>query len=120
MLLEGMEIVGGGRVEGEASTPTGAALLRVLSAGAPPERWRMVGSGWGAGQRDPKHYPNALRIVIAEAASVAGRVGLLATDVDDMRPEYVGPPRQAFGHAGAARCPTWARRLRKRRSRVLR
>src|SRR6266513_1430318 len=75
ILLEGLEIAGGaGPVEGEATTPTGAALLRVLSAGAPPDRWRMVGSGWGAGERDPKHYPNALRILLAEAASEAGRV----------------------------------------------
>src|SRR6266704_3534886 len=70
ILLEGFEIAGqaGSPVEGEATTPTGAALLRVLSAGAPPDRWRLVGSGWGAGQRDPKHYPNALRILVAEAA----------------------------------------------------
>src|SRR5467141_1383119 len=84
ILLEGLEIASAGPVEGEATTPTGATLLRVLSAGAPPDRWRMVGSGWGAGQRDPKHYPNALRILLAEAASEAGRVVLLATDVDDM------------------------------------
>src|SRR3954470_7183374 len=56
ILLEGVELAhaGGGPVEGEATTPTGAALLRVLSAGAPPERWRLTGSGWGAGQRDPQ------------------------------------------------------------------
>src|SRR5947208_2116804 len=75
ILLEGFEIAGqgGSPVEGEATTPTGAALLRVLSAGAPPDRWRLAGSGWGAGRRDPKHYPNALRILLAEAASEAGR-----------------------------------------------
>src|SRR6058998_1679998 len=105
ILLEGFEIAGqgggGGPVEGEATTPTGAALLRVLSAGPPPDRWRMVGSGWGAGQRDPKHYPNALRILVGEAASEAGRVVLLATDVDDMSPEYVEPLRQALVGAGA-------------------
>jgi len=71
ILLEGFEIAGDGPVDGEATTPTGATLLRVLSAGAPPERWRMVGSGWGAGQRDPKDYPNALRILVAEAAAEA-------------------------------------------------
>ena len=39
-------------VVGEATTPTGAALLRVLSSGAPPTRWRMIGAGaWGAGGR---------------------------------------------------------------------
>src|SRR6266850_6574855 len=115
ILLEGLEIAGGGPVEGEATTPTGAALLRVLSAGPPPDRWRMVGSGWGAGQRDPKHYPNALRILLAEAASEAGRVVLLATDVDDMSPEYVEPLRQALVQAGALDVQTWPVQMKKGR-----
>jgi len=115
ILLEGLEIAGAGPVEGEATTPTGAALLRVLSGGAPPDRWRMVGSGWGAGQRDPKHYPNALRILIAEAASEAGRVVLLATDVDDMSPEYVEPLRQALVQAGALDVQTWPVQMKKGR-----
>src|SRR5881296_3767948 len=120
ILLEGFEIAGqgggGGPVEGEATTPTGAALLRVLSAGPPPDRWRMVGSGWGAGQRDPKHYPNALRILVGEAASEAGRVVLLATDVDDMSPEYVEPLRQAVVGAGALDVQTWPVQMKKGRS----
>jgi len=115
ILLEGLEIAAGGPVEGEATTPTGAALLRVLSAGAPPDRWRMVGSGWGAGQRDPKHYPNALRILVAEVASEAGRVVLLATDVDDMSPEYVEPLRQALVSAGALDVQTWPVQMKKGR-----
>ncbi len=115
ILLEGLEIASGGPVEGEATTPTGAALLRVLSAGAPPDRWRMVGSGWGAGQRDPKHYPNALRILLAEAATEAGRVVLLATDVDDMSPEYVEPLRQALVQAGALDVQTWPVQMKKGR-----
>jgi uncharacterized protein (TIGR00299 family) protein len=115
ILLEGLEIAGAGPVEGEATTPTGAALIRVLSAGAPPDRWRMVGSGWGAGQRDPKHYPNALRILLAEVASEAGRVVLLATDVDDMSPEYVEPLRQALVQAGALDVQTWPVQMKKGR-----
>jgi len=116
ILLEGLEIASGsGPVEGEATTPTGAVLLRVLSAGAPPDRWRMVGSGWGAGQRDPKHYPNALRILVAEAAGEAGRVVLLATDVDDMSPEYVEPLRQALVQAGALDVETWPVQMKKGR-----
>src|SRR6266566_1110281 len=116
ILLEGVEIAAGGPVIGEATTPTGAALLRVLSSGAPPERWRMVGSGWGAGQRDPKHYPNALRILFAEQAAEAGRVALLATDVDDMSPEYVEPLRQALVAAGALDVQTWPVQMKKGRS----
>jgi hypothetical protein len=116
ILLEGVEVApGSGPVEGEATTPTGAVLLRVLSAGAPPDRWRMVGSGWGAGQRDPKGYPNALRIMVAEEASEAGRVVLLATDVDDMSPEYVEPLRQALASAGALDVQTWPVQMKKGR-----
>jgi hypothetical protein len=117
LLLEGLEVAAGvaSPVEGEATTPTGAVLLRVLSSGAPPERWRMVGSGWGAGQRDPKHYPNALRIVLAESAGEAARVVLLATDVDDMSPEYVEPLRQALVSAGALDVQTWAVQMKKGR-----
>jgi len=115
ILLEGMEIAAGGPVGGEATTPTGAALLRVLSAGAPPDRWRIAGSGWGAGQRDPEHYPNALRILVAETAAEAARVVLLATDVDDMSPEYVEPLRQALGAAGALDVQTWPVQMKKGR-----
>src|SRR3989454_4529528 len=118
ILLEGLEIASAAPVEGETTTPTGAVLLRVLSAGAPPDRWRMVGSGWGAGQRDPKHYPNALRILLAEVASEAGRVVLLATDVDDMSPEYVEPLRQALVQAGAADVETWPGQMKKGRQGV--
>lgn len=115
ILLEGFEIAAGGPVEGEATTPTGAALLRVLSAGAPPDRWRIAGSGWGAGQRDPEHYPNALRILVAETAAEAARVVLLATDVDDMSPEYVEPLRQALVAAGALDVQTWPVQMKKGR-----
>src|SRR5213593_2909278 len=116
ILLEGVELASGGPVEGEATTPTGAALVRVLSAGAPPDRWRLVRSGWGAGQRDPKRYPNALRIVVAEQTAEAGRVTLLATDLDDMSPEYVEPLRQALTAAGALDVQTWPVQMKKGRS----
>ena len=117
ILLEGMEIASdqAGPIEGEATTPTGAAILRAVSAGTPPDRWRMTGSGWGAGQRDPKHYPNALRIMLAEAATEAGRVVVLATDVDDMSPEYLEPLRQALVAAGALDVQTWSVQMKKGR-----
>jgi len=107
LLLEGLEVATGGPVEGEATTPTGAALVRVLAAGPPPWQWRLVKGGWGAGQRDPSHYPNALRILVAEQAAEAGRVVLLASDLDDMSPEYVEPLRQALVAEGALDVQTW-------------
>jgi uncharacterized protein (TIGR00299 family) protein len=116
LLLEGMEIASDGPVEGEATTPTGAALLRVLSAGAPPARWRLAQSGWGAGQRDPRHYANALRLLLAEQAAEVARVVLIATDVDDMSPEYVEPLRQALTTAGALDVQTWPVQMKKGRA----
>lgn len=116
LLLEGVAVATGGPVEGEATTPTGAALVRALAQGPPPEHWRLTASGWGAGQRDPKHYPNALRILVAERAAEAGRVMLLATDVDDMSPEYVEPLRQALVAAGALDVQTWPVQMKKGRS----
>ena len=116
LLLEGMELATGGPVEGEATTPTGAALLRVLSAGPPPERWRLISAGWGAGARDPHSYPNALRIFLAEPAMEAGEVSVLATDVDDLSPEYVEPLRQALLAAGALDVQTWPVQMKKGRT----
>lgn len=107
-LLEGIEIAQGGPVEGEAATPTGAALLRVLSAGPPPARWRLTRTGWGAGTRNPAGYPNALRLIVAESAAESGEVEVLSTDVDDLNPEYLEPLRQALFSAGALDCVTWA------------
>jgi hypothetical protein len=116
LLLEGLELATGGPVEGEATTPTGAALLRVLSAGRAPEQWRLMAAGWGAGSRDPRHYPNALRILVAELAAEAGDVWVLATDVDDLNPEYVEPLRQALVAAGALDVQTWPVQMKKGRT----
>ncbi len=108
LLLEGVEVTQGGPVEGEATTPTGAALLRVLSEGAPPARWRLTASGWGAGTRDPKPYPNALRLLLADAAAEAGELEVIVTDIDDLQPEYLEPLREAVFGAGALECTVWA------------
>lgn len=108
VLLEGLEIAPNGPVTGEATTPTGAALLRVLSAGRPPERWRAVSAhAWGAGGRNPAGYPNALRLIIGEAADELEEVVVLATDLDDLSPEYVEPLRTALVAAGALDVQSW-------------
>lgn len=106
-LLEGSEIRMGGPVIGEATTPTGAALLRVLSQGSPPTSWRAVSSHWGAGDRDPEAYPNALRLILAAEAPEAALVEVVATDLDDLQPEYVEPLRRAVLDAGALDCQLW-------------
>jgi pyridinium-3,5-bisthiocarboxylic acid mononucleotide nickel chelatase len=117
ILLEGLEVAANGPVIGEATTPTGAALLRVLSSGAPPSRWRAVaGSAWGAGGRDPEGYPNALRLILASVAHEAGEVILLSTDLDDLSPEYLNPLREALVSAGALDVQVWATQMKKGRT----
>lgn len=114
-LLEGLEIRPNGPVRGEATTPTGAVLLRVLGQGPPPARWRPVGSGWGAGTRDPAGYPNALRVILGTAAVEAAQVSVLATDLDDLSPEYLEPLREALVAAGALDVQVWTTQMKKGR-----
>lgn len=99
-LLEGHVVRPGPDGAGELVTPTGAALVRVLSSGPPPVEYVPLRSGYGAGTKDFPGRANALRIILAEVADVAKvaegasadgreRIALLACDVDDMSPEYL-------------------------------
>ena len=117
ILLEGIEIGPNGPLVGEAVTPTGAVLLRVLSEGPPPSRWRPVAGGaWGAGGRNPTAYPNALRLIIAEPSAEAGDVVLVSTDLDDLSPEYLTPLREALVSAGALDVQVWSTQMKKGRT----
>jgi uncharacterized protein (TIGR00299 family) protein len=117
LLLEGMDVVASGPVTGEAVTPTGAVLLRVLSDAPPPPRGRSASAGaWGAGGRDPAGYPNALRLIIAEPAEEAGEIVVLATDLDDLSPEYLDPLREALVTAGALDVQVWTTHMKKGRT----
>ncbi|HSR15526.1 MAG TPA: nickel pincer cofactor biosynthesis protein LarC [Gemmatimonadales bacterium] len=115
ILVEGLALAADGPVEGEATTPTGAVLLQVL-AGAPlPARWRIIRSGWGAGTRNPPGYPNALRVILGEAAEEAAEVAVVAGDLDDLSPEYLAPLREALVAAGALDVQAWATHMKKDR-----
>jgi uncharacterized protein (TIGR00299 family) protein len=114
-LLQGMTIAHGAPVTGEAVTPTGAVLLRVLQTIALPPRWRAQATGWGAGGRDPGHYPNTLRLILAERADEAGQVVTLSSDMDDLSPEYIEPLREALFAAGALDVVVWGTQMKKGR-----
>lgn len=116
ILIEGLDIGPNGPVTGEATTPTGAVLLRVLSEGPVPERWRAISNGWGAGGRNPHGYPNVLQLMLAEAAVEAGDVVMLATDIDDLNPEYLEPLREALMTAGALDVQVWSTQMKKGRA----
>jgi uncharacterized protein (TIGR00299 family) protein len=104
-LLEGHVIRPGPEGAGELVTPTGAALVRVLSSGPPPASYVPTRSGFGAGTRDPHGRPNALRLILAEPASTEAllteQLVLLSTDIDDMDGESLAAAAEAIRAAGA-------------------
>jgi uncharacterized protein (TIGR00299 family) protein len=108
LLLQGLAIRSDGPARGEATTPTGAALLRTLSSGPPPSAWRMRRSAFGAGERNPAGYANAVRLMLADTVEEAAEIVVLATDLDDLSPEYLEPLREAMVAAGALDVQAWA------------
>jgi len=79
----------------ELATPTGAVLLRTLSAGFNPlPLFASDTLGVGAGGADPEGWPNVLRIMIGEAYQEmqSETITVIETNIDDMNPqvyEYV-------------------------------
>lgn len=103
-LLEGHLIRPGPVGAGELVTPTGAALVRVLSEGPEPASYVPLRSGFGAGTKELSDRANALRVVLAEpAANGAGiqELDLLSCEVDDMSPEYLAGAAERLRGAGA-------------------
>jgi uncharacterized protein (TIGR00299 family) protein len=110
-LLKGLPVYAGD-MEGEFVTPTGAAIIATLCRqyGAMP-RMRMEKIGYGAGSRDPKGFPNALRLVMGERIETseeeqssqnvvvakpghskkeAREIIVIETNIDDMNPQGYG------------------------------
>ena len=105
-LLEGHVVRPGPEGSGELVTPTGAALIKVLSEGPPPVRYIPTRSGYGAGTKDLRGRANALRVVLADAVSGADgeqveSLMLLTTDIDDMSPELVAGAADRLRESGA-------------------
>ncbi|HRQ78704.1 MAG TPA: nickel pincer cofactor biosynthesis protein LarC [Gemmatimonadaceae bacterium] len=103
-LLEGLPVRPGPEGSGELVTPTGAALVRVLSEGPPPSEFVVRRSGFGAGTKDFEDRANALRIWIAELEASAAHgdtVVVLAADLDDSTGEEVAALADRLRDAGA-------------------
>ncbi len=101
-LLEGVAVRDRGPA-GECTTPTGAAILATLTGGAAaPAQFRVLGSGFGAGTRDPEEWPNCLRLIACEVeAPASAQLFLVQTDIDDLSPELVPVAQEALLEAGA-------------------
>jgi uncharacterized protein (TIGR00299 family) protein len=90
----------------ELATPTGMALIRTMASefGSAPVM-KTAAIGYGAGDRDPDGWPNALRVFLSESITQTGlqtdRIIQIETNLDDLTPQaYEHVMERLFG-AGA-------------------
>ena len=104
-------------IQMELVTPTGAALVRALVEGkgmtfGPQPAMRVERIGYGAGTRNPKGFPNVLRLSVGEsedayhsvaAGEESGRqtVMVLETALDDLSPQLLAHVAEAALQQGA-------------------
>jgi uncharacterized protein (TIGR00299 family) protein len=112
-LLEGFQVRHGPPESGELTTPTGAALLKVLSQGPAPAEYSPRRSGYGAGTRDIRGQLNALRIILGESSAdqhdhehhhrhpQSEHLHVLSADIDDMSPEELAGAAETLRAQGA-------------------
>src|SRR3954465_8880062 len=102
-------------VEGELTTPTGAAIVAALADSfGPLPAMTVERIGYGAGQKDFPH-PNILRLLVGDAASAIGdsaalagddrrrtdMIVLLETNLDNATGEMIGHAADRLWEAGA-------------------
>ncbi len=76
----------------ELTTPTGAAIIKALSAGVITlERLRVASIGYGAGTKEIPQIPNLLRVILGELEPSLDQDDVVSveTNIDDMNPEIV-------------------------------
>jgi len=75
-------------IESELVTPTGAAILNTLGTFCSEPVFKVEKIGYGAGQRELKELPNALRLMIGkeEPAYLKDSVTILESAIDDTAP----------------------------------
>jgi uncharacterized protein (TIGR00299 family) protein len=111
-------------VEGELTTPTGAAIVAALAdefGPLPPMTVDRI--GYGAGQKDFTH-PNILRLLVGVAVkpastAIGDTIVLLETNLDDATGEAIGYCIEQLWQAGALDVSTTAISMKKNRPGVL-
>ena len=97
-----------GGVDGEATTPTGAAILStVVDRFVAPQDLTASAIGYGIGQKDFA-VPNAMRMTLGEARDADPELALetetnleVECNIDDMTPEAFGPLTENLFAKGA-------------------
>lgn len=121
-LLKGKPIYAGD-LEGEFVTPTGAAIITTVCD------WfenipsiRIETSGYGAGTRNPKGFPNALRMLVGESEVIGAEdetLLMIETNIDDMSPQLFGHVMDRAFELGALDCYLTNTQMKKNRPGIL-
>ena len=98
-------------IEGELTTPTGAAIISTLcdSYGTIPEM-SVEQTVYGAGTRQYEKFPNVLRLILGESEKQEHRstnhekLTLIETNIDDMSPQILGFVMERAFALGALDC----------------
>ena len=103
-MLRGVPCFSSG-IRQELTTPTGAAVIVTLANefGSLPEL-KTDRVGYGAGGKNLKEMPNALRIILGElsiANELKKEIFVLETNIDDMNPEFYDVVMEKLFQAGA-------------------
>jgi uncharacterized protein (TIGR00299 family) protein len=124
-------------ITGELVTPTGAAIVATVceSFGQLPPM-RIIATGYGAGTREYKNFPNVLRVLVGEmeeagdesrARDGRGEDGsqldeellIIETNVDDASPQVLGHVLERAFECGALDCFLTHVQMKKNRPGVL-
>jgi uncharacterized protein (TIGR00299 family) protein len=104
-LLRGVPVVGP-PPDGEATTPTGAALVTTIAgAYGPMPSMTLETVGYGAGSRDAGSVPNLVRVFVGERSEPPGQsqagLEVIEANLDDLSPQLVADAFDAILSAGA-------------------
>lgn len=96
-----------GRIDSEATTPTGAAILKAtVDRFSVPDDFRIERIGYGIGQKEFR-IPNVLRLMLGDIGDTVGAGFVTETNIevsaniDDMSPEAFQPLMDQLFEAGA-------------------
>jgi uncharacterized protein (TIGR00299 family) protein len=126
-LLEGAPVYAT-EIEGELLTPTGAAIISTVVEGryGPLPKMKITGTGYGAGGREYKDFPNVLRLIVGEAEDEAlgaqasdERLLMIESNIDDMSPQVFGYVMERALELGALDCYFTPVQMKKSRPGVL-
>jgi uncharacterized protein (TIGR00299 family) protein len=121
-LLKGVPFFAGD-IQGELLTPTGAAIITsVCGQYGPIPQMVIDHTGYGAGSREYKDFPNVLRVMIGETESETAdeeRLWMIETNIDDASPQIIGHVMDRAFELGALDCFFTSVQMKKNRPGVL-